>query len=262
MDNTFDFNGNMEFALDHIGAVLLDHTKLMEKFKKKTYKEAFTAYSQTSKPVFEAIERACAVKEEDKTKIITRCVLKAMDDFAVVVQGFGKAKKNSYLETCKMVAALFMVPMIIDLQMDISEEYVDIFMEKWMETYPAFKFKKGTYADLLEGFNKKGFCYITTAVCESQRKQDDCYELMMFRGFRDKFLMKEEEGRVLINQYYELAPRILAAIDMKPEHNLIYEDIWEKHLSVCLSNIEKGQNVLCRKNYENMVYELEHQYIS
>ena len=262
MEHTFDYDENMQFALEHIGGILLDNTKRMDQFKKKLYKDALLEYKDTSKATFEAIDRACTVREEEKETIIEACIDRALADFEASMQNMGKGKKNSYLENCKMVLALFTIPMILEQKMDTSEAYVDRFIEKWIERYPKYTFHKGTYESLLQGFEKKGFCYITTAVCEVQNKPDDCYELMMFRGFRDNYLLKEEEGRALVEEYYELAPRILAAIDLKPTKNEIYQDIWNNHLMVCLNNIENGQDSLCKDNYMNMVKTLERRYIS
>lgn len=262
MENTFNFDENIQYALEHIGSVLLDHTNLMESFKKKTYEEVFAKYKEECRPTFEAIEHACAVKEEERDSILNQCIERALNDFDASMSSMNKGKKNSYIENCKMVLALYTIPMILDLKMDISEEYADRLIEQWTQKYPKHVFKKGTYESLVEGFEKKGFCYITTAVCEMFDKPDDCYELMMFRGFRDEYLMKDEDGRRLVERYYELAPRILKAIDLKPSRDEIYHDIWENHLKECLSDIEHGQPEKCKNDYESMVLKLENQYIS
>lgn len=261
MENTFDFDENMQYALEHIGGVLLNHTKLMEQFKKKLYTGAFEDYMEASGPTFDAIERACMLKEEERPQIIDTCIDRALADYEASMEKMGKAKRNSYTENCKMVLALYTIPMILELKKDISEEYADRFIEKWIEKYPKYMFRKGTYQSLVEGFNKKGFCYITTAVCEMQNKDDDCYELTMFRSFRDNYLLKEQEGAALVSEYYELAPRIVAAIDLAPNRTEIYQDIWEHHLSPCLRNLENGRDDLCRENYKSMVKNLENQYI-
>ncbi|MEG1741968.1 MAG: CFI-box-CTERM domain-containing protein [Acetivibrio sp.] len=262
MENTFDYDNNIKFALENIGSVLLNNTKLMEKFKKKTYKAAFEKYAKESEPVFNAIERACVTKTEEREEIIEKCAAQALEDFKKTEEPLNKGRKKSYLETCKMVLALYTVPMILELKKDISEEYVDCFMEKWMETYPGYVFKKGTYESLMDGFDKKGFCYITTAVMNRQNKSDDCYELMMFRNFRDEYLMKKEQGKKAVKTYYDTAPRILAAIELEKNREDIYQEIWEKHLSKCLKDIENGQEERCEVQSTNMVRELEKRYIS
>lgn len=262
MEHSFDYNENMQYALEHIGEVLLNHTKLMEKFKKTMYIDAFMKYKDTCQPIFDAMQRACTVRGDETSIIIDSCIERALSDYDKSMEGMGKGKKTSYLENSKMVLALYTMPMILELKLEISEEYVDRFIEKWTEKYPKYVFRKGDYQSLVEGFQKKGFCYITTAVCEMQNKPDDCYELAMFREFRDGYLSNEDDGKALIEEYYELAPRILAAIELREEKQKIYEDIWKNHLSVCLDNLEKGQDELCKINYKRMVREMGKTYIS
>ena len=63
---------------------------------------------------------------------------------------------------------------------------------------------------------KSGGCFITSAVCDSFGKPDDCYELTTFRNFRDNWLSTQPDGKNLIAQYYEIAPKIVAEIDKLP----------------------------------------------
>ena len=43
---------------------------------------------------------------------------------------------------------------------------------------------------------KRGiFCYITTAVCRSMDKADNCYELTTLREYRDGYLLRSEADR-------------------------------------------------------------------
>ena len=120
--------------------------------------------------------------------------------------------------------------------------------------------KKGEYCSKKCKRKKEGGCFITTAVCQSFGKADDCYELNIFRGYRDKWLKAQQDGNDLIQEYYEIAPRITKAIDEKPDKQLIYVDIWKKHLQPCLEAIELDQNDLCRERYVAMVRELAVKY--
>jgi hypothetical protein len=61
--------------------------------------------------------------------------------------------------------------------------------------------------------NCGGGCFITTAVCEMFDKPDDCYELTMFRNFRDEYLKKQSDGEMLIVECYQIAPIIVSRID-------------------------------------------------
>ena len=72
--------------------------------------------------------------------------------------------------------------------------------------------KQCCFEDIAGGF-RKGFCYITTAVCESQNKPDDCYEPSDAQAFRDGYLMQTEEEAYRRNN--GIAPRIVLAIGMR-----------------------------------------------
>lgn len=258
---TFDFDKNRQFYLEHIKELWTANQNLMDEFKSKTYPAAFHKYMEESRPVLEGLERACLVKEEEREQIIEECVeglLEAVEDGST---NLGKMKKNSYLESCKMVFALFTVPMVLELKLDVSQAFTDLLTEKWADRYPQYTFKKGTYAVLMEGFDKRKYCYITTAVCRGKNKPDDCLELSLFRQFRDGYLSLEEDGAGLIERYYEKAPAILQAIELSGEKAYIYEYIWSSHLKPCLSYLERGQYKLCKETYIHMVETLEETYI-
>jgi hypothetical protein len=47
-------------------------------------------------------------------------------------------------------------------------------------------------------------CFITTAVCDFLSEPDDCYELTLFRSFRDNWLSFQPDGKQLVEQYYDI----------------------------------------------------------
>lgn len=114
------------------------------------------------------------------------------------------------------------------------------------------------------GIESKGFCYITTAICELEGKADDCYELTQFRHFRDNYLLKQPNGEQLIKTYYETAPQIIKAIDKIANHEqrkAIYMDIKQRYLSKCLTYIEQEEYEACKQLYIQMVHELQKKYL-
>ena len=100
-------------------------------------------------------------------------------------------------------------------------------------------------------------CFITTAVCEALSKRDDCYELTMFRNFRDNWLVKQTGGPQLISRYYRVAPGITAAIGKSPGGAAVYAGIRDTYLCECLRLIESGRFDDCKNLYVKMVTELE-----
>lgn len=106
-----------------------------------------------------------------------------------------------------------------------------------------------------------GGCFITTAVCSSFGKPDDCYELTAFRNFRDGWLSEQSDGRALIDEYYAIAPKIVEQIDRLSESAEIYKAVRENYLSKCLALIEGGDYERCRQQYVAMVKELRDRFL-
>ena len=103
-------------------------------------------------------------------------------------------------------------------------------------------------------------CFITTAVCQCFGKSDDCYELTMFRRFRDDWLMKQPDGKALIAEYYATAPAIVSCIDGREHPADIYQQIWQRYLSPCLKHLEQGEYKACKEHYIAMVCTLKAKY--
>ena len=66
---------------------------------------------------------------------------------------------------------------------------------------------------------KKNGCFITTATCAEYGKPDNCYELTMFRKFRDEWLSKQPDGLKLIEEYY---PSIISSYSPTPGDTRIF----------------------------------------
>ena len=103
-------------------------------------------------------------------------------------------------------------------------------------------------------------CFITSAVCCTLGKPDDCYELTTFRSFRDDWLAAQPDGQALIQEYYRIAPGIVTKIDCQSDSSQIYLSIWKKFLIPCLHYIEEKQFSACKDTYMAMVDELKSQY--
>lgn len=100
-------------------------------------------------------------------------------------------------------------------------------------------------------------CFITTAVCQTFHKPDDCYELTMFRHFRDNWLSKQPNGKDMIAEYYVVAPSIVEKIDSSEYPDQVYRKIWKLYLNPCLHYLENRQYEDCRNLYVEMVTKLK-----
>lgn len=105
-----------------------------------------------------------------------------------------------------------------------------------------------------------GGCFITTATCDSEGKPDNCEELTLFRNFRDQILLRSDNGRKLISEYYRIAPTIVSCIKKEPNHKEIFEEIYSKY-------IKPGYQLLQAKQYDktclmyiDCVKDLAHRY--
>jgi ArsR family metal-binding transcriptional regulator len=104
-------------------------------------------------------------------------------------------------------------------------------------------------------------CFITTAVCKALGRKDDCYELNAFRAFRDNWLLKQRDGKIIVDEYYRIAPKIIAAIDKVDKRNHVYINIWKTYLAECLNLIEAENYAECKTKYTEMVEELQTEWL-
>jgi hypothetical protein len=68
--------------------------------------------------------------------------------------------------------------------------------------------------------NKSG-CFLTTACVDYAGLSDDCHELTVLREFRDNYVAHQPGGIEMLRDYYDTAPKIVAAINRAPERRAI-----------------------------------------
>lgn len=254
-EDPFNYSGNYAVAISGLPDILLQHKELMKQFKSKLYADAMYAYMEQCRIVLTCLERACLVKPENKEELLKES---AEHFIKQVKEDIGKSK--GVADDRKMVLALYTIPMILELKLDISETLTDYIVEEWSKAYPKNILRKGNFEQINGGFKKKGLCYITTAVCQTLHKPDDCYELVMFRNFRDHYLLEQPEGKNLIKEYYNMAPAIVENINIREDKEEIFQSIWQEYLYGCLKNIEAGNYEQCKKEYCLMVKDLQWRY--
>ena len=103
-------------------------------------------------------------------------------------------------------------------------------------------------------------CFITTAVCKSLGKPDNCFELNALRNFRDNWLKKQPDGESLVKEYYSIAPTIVDNINLQESSKNIYFHIWSNYIIKCLELIKTHDYSGCKKQYISMVSELKSLY--
>ena len=106
-----------------------------------------------------------------------------------------------------------------------------------------------------------GGCYLTTACVTYRGMDDDCEILTKLRAFRDGYMASRDGGKKDIVQYYDVAPRIVEAIDKLGENarRSAYDGIFNV-ISECVTMIDSGDNEGAYAAYKGMALELESQY--
>jgi hypothetical protein len=130
----------------------------------------------------------------------------------------------------------------------------------WYNKYcNSYHTKCPIYTDAVNG----GGCFITTAVCKTLGKTDDCNELMEFRHFRDTYMHETSEMLTEIEEYYEIAPKICIKIKDYDEQkaNSKYFAIWENFLKPAFEALKNGENQKAHDIYRYMVLSLKSEFL-
>lgn len=226
------------------------------KITRNEFPEAYDAYEAACAPVVR--ELSSGVPAARQTELLTAAAQRMLDDLAA---GFDK---KGDMEDRKIVLAIFFVPMLRRQKLPISEEFAEILQKLWVGRYPKSPFYVGDYEAIAGGFRKKlfGLCFITTAVCEELGKPDDCAELTAFRRFRDTYLMQQPDGPALIDEYYNIAPGIVACINICTDRHARYARLREDYLAPCYDDLQNGRLASCKARYVTMVRSLEREFFS
>ncbi|MCI8599575.1 MAG: hypothetical protein HFJ10_14230 [Lachnospiraceae bacterium] len=247
-------------AMQGIEDMLFQAGSPMISFKKDKYPEGFQAYLRKYIEVIDAIEKVYEMEEKPQEwleKLAEHLVNAAGEELDRIPK---KGKRSEKLIDFNMTLAVFLFPAILEQKGQSAEPLTDLIVEKWNEAFKT-SVGKASYEKIESGFHRK-LCYITTAVCESQGKPDDCYELQLLRDYRDHYLLSTEEGEALVREYYNIAPTIVNRIGRLTDSQAIYEEIWRAYLSPCVQMIEKGDEEGCKGLYMDMVYDLKGRYMA
>lgn len=172
-----------------------------------------------------------------------------------------RRKKELKALDYKMNMVSYFVPLLGEIPSLQARKLTERTVTSWNQKMPEYKIGHSTYQSIKGGFKKGIFCYITTAVCKSMDKPDDCYELTALRRYRDGYLAATEDGGNIIREYYNIAPTIVKRIDRQKNPDVIYRKIWEQYLSPCIRLIEEDRNEECKELYIRMVHSLEKEYL-
>ncbi|MFV0464917.1 MAG: CFI-box-CTERM domain-containing protein [Lachnospiraceae bacterium] len=246
-------------AVEGMEDMVLSVKNPMNTFNRKVYEPNFRDYCKKYEDILNAVlDAAFMIQETDAF------YQKLADEFVARMEGHinelsKKREREDRLLDCNMIMVTYFFPAMLEGNDRSLIHFADVIAGSWKKHFPSANLEPASFERINSGF-KKRFCYITTAVCKSLNKPDQCYELTVLRSYRDDYLMNTEQGCELIKEYYDVAPTIVKHIDKKPNSTQIYKQIWEEFLSPCIKLIENDKNEECEYLYETMVYQLKDRY--
>ena len=237
-------------AAERICRLITGNRELIRQFRRDRYDASFQSYLcqfHSLRPYMESLD-------DGQLQMLAESTLQLLE------QDWKNRGRKAPAFDDQLLIAVYFVP-AMTCGGDPGGAFCVHFRNAWKRRYPGSVFQLGTYEEVSAGFRKKtGMCFITTAVCEAEGKPDDCYELEMFRSFRDHWLMNQRGGRELVERYYSLAPGIVTLIDMQADARRIYRDIRQNYLAPCLRSLERGDYERCKDRYMVMVQSLADQF--
>lgn len=239
-----------------------DMLPYVKTFKHKTYNQIFEAGYIRHKKTLNEIAQMCGTAEPEEIEDLIEELAKIIPMYALEkMNKIPNKQKNRLSVDYNMNMAVYVVPFINYSHDEHCEKIAKKMVEIWnRKGVTSLTLSYSSYEDISQGF-KKTLCYITTAVCENQKKPDNCYELELLRTYRDQYLMRTEEGRSIVEDYYDIAPSIVMALQMQKDSDKIYDQIYDSYLMPCIRMIEAGKNEECKHLYMDMVCHLQSKYL-
>ncbi|MDE6313865.1 MAG: hypothetical protein K2M46_09665 [Lachnospiraceae bacterium] len=238
---------------------MLNYNEGIPMFKKDTYKDAFDTYFNQNYQKYMAIDRLYAASG-DKEGFLRRMVNQLVETEKHLLERQEKGQRENRLINDNLKLTVYMIPAMLHYQGQAMRELTECVAEGWQEAFPKYQISCTNFAKINSNFKSK-LCYITTAVCESLGKEDDCYELNILRDYRDTYLRSTEDGARIVNAYYDIAPSIVKRINKCKDRGDIYREIYTQYLSPCIRLLEKGRKEECKEIYTDMVLGLERKYL-
>ena len=123
------------------------------------------------------------------------------------------------------------------------------------KTYSLLEIEKSEGGEDGEG------CFLTTACIQQEGKGDDCEELQVLRGFRDRYLRQQQDGESLVRAYYRHAPEIVKAIDRADNNREVYAHIYRHMILPTVELVKAGQHEAALDNYASFTRALYENYV-
>lgn len=229
----------------------------MQYFKKALYMDFFKKYVYENAGNLALLEQY--YQNNPEKEALERVAQPLVSRVASELSALRGRKKDDRQMDANLSMVVYLFPALLETNEASAQAWIDVLVAVWKRQFPKTELKAATAKEINAGFRYR-FCFITTAVCESQGKPDDCYELSLFRSFRDEYLLKRPDGEAMVHEYYDVAPTIVKHIGRKENASQIYDGIWQQYLSPCVRLIEADRREECTALYRQMVDDLRQQY--
>ncbi len=251
----------MERFLNEFMDMFDESMNYINQFKKSKYPEVMTVLWGKYEPFISQVLECYRDLEEKELSAEPLADALAAHAHEKMEQASKRMQEMQAIDL-NLTMAVYFIPLIRYKKTSEGDALAEIFVKSWNKLpVTPMTLQSSSYEDVNGGFKTK-LCYITTAVCQYQGKPDDCYELETLRGYRDSYLMKSEEGRALVAEYYEIAPRLVMTMKMFPEEECLYQDIYRDYLVPCICFIENERYEDCKEMYMHMVLGLKERFVS
>ncbi len=100
-----------------------------------------------------------------------------------------------------------------------------------------------------------GNCFLTTACVKYYGLKDDCYQLQTLRKFRDGYLSESAQNKILIQEYYSKAPRLVELLKVDKRKEKLFQEIFRK-INLACEAIESRKLSQAKKIYKEAVVHL------
>lgn len=121
-------------------------------------------------------------------------------------------------------------------------------------------YKGNSDDDSSSSSSSSGGCFLTSACTAARGLPDDCHELTVLRNFRDNWLKHQPDGVMLIAHYYEVAPKIVEAIDQRENRLEIWDEVYMDVVLPCMELIQVQRYDEALTLYQNFTIDLEQKY--
>jgi len=230
-----------------------------DNFKRLRYEAAFEEYLYANRQYLQELR-----DDMDTYESPAKAISEMSSQFVrKVAEIFADKKGKPSWETqiaLNMFTTTYVLPAMLSMDSSLLNDLAEGICSCWRKTFKKSNINCVTFQQINEGFKSKP-CYITTAICQSQGKSDNCYELQLLRSYRDGYLSSIPGGNELIREYYSMAPSIVNAIDSKPNSHEIYNRIYEDYLVPCIKLIEEDKLQEAMLKYKAMADELHKKYV-